>query len=346
MKKILDTDLDAYEKIIDPEYFKLYKQRLTAVRNPSWYSKKMLTEAAVYILASLNIASGMEDLKRRHSILEAKGTPLTEEQKKKDIKEMMTLEMTPWTTKVTKLAPILNPEFGDFLAHCEALWNYVEQRQKEKDEEGRDARKKDKLGYISCGLDRARLFTSVTALSVELRIQLLEAHVKPELRAEYHHPMALSEVETRVWLHQWSVWEQISDLSKSLLSKILEEIRPLVPKDRIERTKTEKEPGDVKLVEEDMRVQFTLYEKLVRQKFFRGMWDKAKTPVLRRRAKRLVYRFIVHQESVSGHEFWAYPTCMLSWATVGVGPQKVFSEYSMYPADGAEMPRELDRWEI
>ena len=343
VKKILETDLDKFERIIDADSFKSYKHKLTTLKNPSWFSKKMVIEACVYVLSSMNIASGLEDLKWKHADLEAQGKPLSDEEKRKEQRETMTKEMVTWNSKVTKYSALLNPEYGNFLDACETLYNYVESEQRK--QEGLS--KKDKLGYISCGLDRARLFTGVTNLSPALRIQLLEAQVKPELRSEFYHPPLFNEMETKNWLHQWAVWEQISSLANSLLVKILEDIMPFVPVERVSRTKTETEPGSEKLVEDSIRRDFLVYEKKVRDKYFRGLWDKADVAVLRKRAKRLVYRFIVYQESLDNGYFWMYPSFLSSWsAMTQTATGTVYGEFSMYPAEGADPPRPLEKWEI
>ena len=264
----------------------------------------MSIEACVYILLAHSITSGLEDLKKNKH---AHGD-FSEEQKKKDVKEMMAVEMTKWNSKVTKIASVVNPDFGDFLGACETLWNYVEQQRRDDNPKGS---KKDKLGYISCGLDRARLFTGVTSLSNKMRIRLLEAQVKPELRKQFYHPPGFSENETKNWLHQWSVWDQNSHLCKSLLSAMLEEILPLHPDEKISLDSSG-EPR--KALEDSIFLEFESYEKKVINRFFekkgvpenvgQKMWDRAEVVVARRRAKRMVYRFFVDMEACNDLNYW------------------------------------------
>lgn len=345
VNKILNTHLDHFESIIDAESFKNFKQKLTNVKNPAWYSKKMNIDACVYILSALNIASGLEDLKVKFRNCELEGFPLTEEQQKKEVQGMMAKEMTTWNSKVTKFASLLNPEFGDFLDACDTLWTFVEREQRRRDNDGRG--KKEKLGYVSCGVDRARLFTSVTTLSPGLRIQLLEAQVKPELRTLYYHPPLFSEAETRQWLHLWAMWEQVYSMAVALLGKVLDEILPFAPVERIAKSKTATESGSESLLAASIKSDFNDYIHKVREKYFRGVWDKAEVPVLRRRAKRLLYRFIVNQESVDPNYFWAYPMCLQGWNSVVVeGEKTTYGPYSMYPTEGMDAAREMDQWEV
>lgn len=195
IKRVLSNDLSVYESIIDPENYKHYKQKQLNTKKPAWYSKNTTLEACIYILSAANIAAGNDDLKKKFREAELAGQPFSEAQKKAHQEAMMKECMVEWSTKVTKIAPILNPAFGNFLKVCTDLYNYLEkEREKEKEKDKSDSKGK---GQVQCGLDRCRLFTGCTLPLADLRCKLLEAHCKKELRRQFFHPVGFSDPEVK-----------------------------------------------------------------------------------------------------------------------------------------------------
>lgn len=68
-----------------------------------------------------------------------------------------------WSVKSSKLAVVLNLEYGNFLSTCAEMYEYCEK-------EIREGRKS-----VECGLDRAWMYTVVSTLDPLLHCQLIEA---------------------------------------------------------------------------------------------------------------------------------------------------------------------------
>lgn len=65
--------------------------------------------------------------------------------------------------------------------------------------------------------------------------------------------------------------------------------------------------------------------------------DKQDIGVMRKRAKRYVYRFFVDRQRSDPGYWWEYPGCFESWVDN--------DEFSMYPTEGLEFPRTMFEWE-
>lgn len=151
---MLANDLDYYEKLIDPASF---KTRMANVKNKTWYSKKMSLDT-LYNLHSLRCKhfAGLEDLRIREEKATRLGIPWTEEERKRLHDDMFAAQLKEWSSKSSKLAALLNPEYGNFLSKCAEMHEYCEK-------EKRDGRQS-----LGCGLDRARLFMAVSSLDPTL----------------------------------------------------------------------------------------------------------------------------------------------------------------------------------
>lgn len=146
------------------------------VKNKTWYSKQMSLDALTYIFCFAIIVAGLEDLRVREEKANGMGIKWSEEERKCLPKEMFSTNLKEWSTKSSKLAAVLNPDYGNFLKTCAELHEFCER-------EKRDGRQ-----TIGCGLDRARLYTAVGNLNPVLRYQLIEAQLKPNLRKSWFHP--------------------------------------------------------------------------------------------------------------------------------------------------------------
>lgn len=337
VRKILNHDLSYYEKIIDPTSYKTFQTRMANVKNKTWYSKQMSLDALTYILCSANIVAGLKDLRIRELEAAQMGIALGEADRKRLHEEMFSAQLKEWSTKSSKLAAVLNPEYGNFVKTCANLQEFCEREKRE----GRQT--------LGCGLDRACLYTAVSSVDPVLRCQLIEAQLKPDLRKAWFHPQVYSDNETKQWCHTWSMWATVESISLNVLLACFDEILEDIPLERFEGVETRDADG----VRDQMVEDFKEFCFQVRTKFFRSVWitklgEKLDFKVLRRRAKRYVYRFFVDRERVNSKYFWSYPLCFTGWAKVGwdSNGNVTFPLFSMYPADGTNPKRDLTEWEI
>lgn len=336
VRKVLKHDLLHYEKIIDPASYKVFQQRMANIKNKTWYSKMMTIDALTYILCSATITAGLEDLRIREERAVEMGKPWSEEDRKMYHDTMFSTALREWSVKATKLAALLNPEYGDFLKACGEMHEYCEREKRE----GRTT--------VGCGLDKARMFTAIFSLNPVLRCNLLEAQCKPELRKASFHPPGFSDSETKQWCHTWSMWDCVERMARNLLSGCFDEICGNVPLHRVETF-----GGDVDLLREQILEDFKYFAFQVRSKFFRSIWiskpgEKFDADVLRRRSKQFVFCFFVEREVYDANYFWCYPACFTGWAVLpsACDEEGAAPEYSMYPVEGTNPKRKLTPWEI
>lgn len=256
VQKILKHDLRHYKTLIDNKNYAIFEKSLKVNRNTTaWYSKKMTQDALCYILASSSIREARENVTRRFEDSKNTATPMTEAEKEREFEHAVLASKQEWVSKVPKLVIICNPEFGDFLKKCEEMHAFCE---REKDGgEGRVP--------VQCGLDRARLFTSVT-LDAEFRCTLLQAHINPILRKKFYHPVGNFDHETKSWLNTWGMWSTLEKMCFAILHQVLLEIKPLMPEGRV--------PEGVKYEDliSDIHYDFHKYANTVRTTYFSQLW--------------------------------------------------------------------------
>lgn len=141
VSKVLQNNLPYYEKLIDPTSYKVFHTRMANVKNKTWYSKNMSLDALTYILCATNIAAGLDDLRVREEKAILLGVPWTEEEQKSLHESMCFAKLKEWSVKSSKLAAILNPQYGNFIQTCDDLYEFYEREKRE----GRQT--------VGCGLD-------------------------------------------------------------------------------------------------------------------------------------------------------------------------------------------------
>ncbi|CAM6082146.1 unnamed protein product [Calypogeia fissa] len=297
------------------------------MKNKAWYLENMTLEGAKYILASAHIRAGVERLQTKFATSK---TPFSEEEQQEQLKSVVETHVAEWKIKVPKMATVTNPELEGFFDKCVSLYNWCEKTRKEGHLKDDNIKK-----GVQCGLNKCRIYAS-GSVSNTLCCNLLEANVKPEFRDVYHHASKLAEVDIKAWIARHGVWESIMELAACTLDGIFYEILPIVPDSRLPNM----EETDISLREE-IQCDLQVYKDSVSAKFFPLIWKNSKLDLvtLRRRAKRLVYRFFMEIERMDRNYFWVYPLYFESWTHVN-------SPYSMYPAEGLEFPREMATWEV
>ncbi|CAM6123649.1 unnamed protein product [Calypogeia fissa] len=244
----------------------------------------MTLEGAKYILASAHIRPGVERLQTKFATSE---TPYSEEEQKAELKSIVERHVGEWKIKVPKIATVTNPELEGFFEKCVGLYNWCEKTRKE----GQFKDDPVKKG-VQCGLDKCRVY-AYGSVSNALRCNLLEANVKPKFRDVYHHPSKLAETDIKSWIARHGVWESILELAACALDGIFDEILPSVPDSRLPN------PKETNLsLREQIQYDLQVYKDLVFAKFFPLIWRNSKPDLLalRKRAKRLVYRFFLEME--------------------------------------------------
>jgi hypothetical protein len=332
VNRVLSKPLEAYENVIDPENYKNLLAARKATKNKSWYSHNMTAEAAKYILKAGHIQAGLLRLQEKATKCAAAGAPMTEASIKEQSKTLISAFCSEWNVKIPKMTQILNPELGEYYQKCVELYLWAEETRKEGLKTDDPVKK-----AVQCGLDKCRLFTVHKHVSNELRRNLLEISVKPDMRATYHHPAGMTDNELKTWIFQCGVWETVTDLGHLALEAILHEILPEAPDERLGEAAL---PRDVSGLQESIMDDFHDYSDFCQGKMFPYIWQETKLPehsVLSRRAMRLVYRFFMEKEA-SPDYFWMYPGCFNDW----IVPT---SDFTMYPAEGTNPPRQMKEWE-
>ncbi|CAM6107529.1 unnamed protein product [Calypogeia fissa] len=330
-KRILSRPLETYKLLIDENNYKLLLGARQKTKNKAWYSENMTLEGAKYILASAHIRAGVERLQTKFATSE---TPYSEDEQKAKLKSIVETHVGEWKIKVPKMATVTNPELEGFFEKCVELYNWCEKTRKEGHLKDNPVKK-----GVQCGVDKCRVYAS-GSVSNALRCNLLEANVKPEFRDVYHHPSKLAEIDIKSWIARHGVWESILELAACALDGILDEILPTVPDSRLPTRLPNMEETNISLREE-IQYDLQMYKDSVSAKFFPLIWKTSKPDIvtLRRRAKRLVYRFFLDMERKDQNYFWVYPLYFESWT-------RVHSVHSIYPAEGSEFPCEMTTWEV
>ena len=333
IRSVITKPLEDFQDLLDPATFEFFLQRRAAVKKATWFTKNMTQDACVHICSMDKIQSAKRDLKRKLDDEARQGTTFTQAEITAKIKAVIEPACTEWQMKVPKYTPLLDQVYGPFVDKVIEMYNYCEKEKKKAAERG----EKNRL-LVTLGYDRALYFTQVAGLSNDLRCHLLEAQCKPDIRKAYFHPATLNPLETKNWLHTWSMWEQVEGLAISLLHGLKEEYPARTPAETLSQA------GDVDKLHNEVLLLFDDYRHSVKERFFRGIWqtahgDKLVPELLRKRAKRFVYRFIVYLEKKKMNYFLTYPAFLRVW-----NDDK--DELSMYPSEGEEPPREMEIWEM
>ena len=122
-------------------------------------------------------------------------------------------------------------------------------------------------------------------------------------------------------------------------------------KEIINQTFLEDEEEERSKRKEDLISKFADYRKEVKDRYFDMLWlgqsgsspDAVTEDVLRRRGRRYVFRFIMALERNDPSYLPLYPACFCLWLAVSRDP--LYGDFSMYPCEGMEAPRDMSPWE-
>ncbi len=312
--KHLMTPLSYYKGLMSDNQYAVFERARSLGNNSTWYSHNMTMDACAYIMSFVDIKSKEMEVSRSIAQDAKRGHVWTETEKAATMERMIREACSDWKDKVAKLISIVNPGNGPrFLPLCKEIHKRL-----------RSADRKKRFEVTSIGLERARLFSGA-ALKADLRCKLLEVHYgSEEEKLKYHHPRMNAEKEMRVWLQQWSMWCYIEHQGCLLVQDLCSRVYDMGA--YADRSYTKEE------VVERFNV---LYKKHVEELSFAVgglVWnqDKLRTHGLRdqwkKRTKRVVTRFFIHQGTEPDSPFTYFPGAMASWMTTE-------SANSMYPGE-------------
>jgi hypothetical protein len=188
--RICKNGLERYEQIMHPFFYKQYVTTRARTRTPSWYSAKVPLEAIAYLIALRDVKLAITEVKGQEGRVAESGRPWTKEETESVLADSVKKALVPALTKAQKIAPILNPAYGNFIAKCAEIYAETNKRRKEKSEGN----------VLVLNPDRARWFTAVN-MDNDLRMALLKAHCLQEKRKEWHHPHGIEEQPVKQWMH-------------------------------------------------------------------------------------------------------------------------------------------------
>jgi hypothetical protein len=232
---------------------------------------------------------------------------------------------TACNTIATKVAPLLNPHYGDFIKKCGKLYRKTAQRK----------RLKSDSSTVLLTMDCVRLFTRVN-MDPNLLVALLEAHCLPEKRKDWFHPASSNNDPLKQWMFTWNMWAQVEMLAAVMLDNLIDQV---FAKGRINLT------INIRDTKDNLMSKWDNYKNKVKVRFFLTLWylhyscdSVPKIDVLCKSAKRYISRFFMLMEKVDTTAIKIYLACS------GCGP-KVF-KIRREPGSGTRIQCTLAKGQI
>jgi hypothetical protein len=327
IEKIINNGIERYRCVMGESDYQGFINGMNRTTGGAWHSKKILLDAIAYIMAGNDIKVEVEKFHKEEERAKEAGNPWTPSQRNMYYQELIKKATTASNTIATKVAPLLRPEYGDFIKKCGELYR----------ETAKKRCLKSDSSTVLLTMDRARLFTNVN-MDPNLCVALLDAHCLPKKRKEWFHPALSNDDPLKQWMFTWNMWAKVEMLARVMLDTLIDQVSGT---GGLDLTK------DIKDTKELLFNEFDKYTQKVKGQFFHSLWylhygcDEApKIDVICKRAKGYVYRFFMVMEKVDTTVIRVYPACFQLW-TKGVQNDKgvwTWLKDSMYPCKGKNEP--------
>lgn len=173
----------------------------------------MPQEALLYILCENKIKSYSWQFKMDLEMAAMNGVPWSEEETSKWHAGMMKEATKEWAIKVSKVLPLLSPEFDDLVTMWAELYLMTNLNKRDK-----------KPNAIVFTMDHASLFTVVSTHDAKLQSTLIVAHCRPYLRKQFFYPHSVNDERVKQWCHTWYMWNKVKGIAIGMLRTALMQV--------------------------------------------------------------------------------------------------------------------------
>jgi hypothetical protein len=213
IEKIINNGIERYRCVMGESDYQGFINGMNRTTGGAWHSKKILLDAIAYIMAGNDIKVEVEKFHKEEERAKEAGNPWTPSQRNMYYQELIKKATTASNTIATKVAPLLRPEYGDFIKKCGELYR----------ETAKKRCLKSDSSTVLLTMDRARLFTNVN-MDPNLCVALLDAHCLPKKRKEWFHPALSNDDPLKQWMFTWNMWAKVEMLARVMLDTLIDQV--------------------------------------------------------------------------------------------------------------------------